>query len=108
PDRLHPAAPRRTRRRRARSRRAGCERDVVSFDAADAGTPERVWQQAGTRLDAAPLDIGAIRRLVVLAAHPDDETLAAGGLLHAVATTGRPVVLIVATLGEASHPHSPT
>lgn len=80
----------------------------MSFDAADPGTPESAWRSAGVRERAAPLDIGAIGRLVVLAAHPDDETLAAGGLIHAVASSGRPVVLVVATLGERSHPGSRT
>jgi LmbE family N-acetylglucosaminyl deacetylase len=81
---------------------------MVSFDAADPGMPEAAWRSAGTRERAAAFDIGAIRRLVVLAAHPDDETLVAGGLIHAVAASGRPVVLVVATLGERSHPHSRT
>jgi LmbE family N-acetylglucosaminyl deacetylase/SAM-dependent methyltransferase len=46
--------------------------------------------------------------LVVLAAHPDDETLGAGGLIHMAAAAGRDVHVVVATDGEASHPSSRT
>lgn len=47
-------------------------------------------------------------RLVVLAAHPDDETLGVGGLLHAAARAGLDVVVVMASDGRASHPASPT
>jgi LmbE family N-acetylglucosaminyl deacetylase len=45
-------------------------------------------------------------RVVVLSAHPDDEVLAVGGWLSE--QTGRDVVFVTATDGEASHPGSPT
>lgn len=80
----------------------------MTFDAAAAGTSAQAWREAGVHAAAPVLDIGAVHRLVVVAAHPDDETLMAGGLIHAVAASGRPVELVVATLGEASHPDSPT
>ncbi len=48
------------------------------------------------------------RRLLVVGAHPDDETLGAGGLIHAAARAGRAVEVVTATVGEGSHPHSPT
>ena len=53
------------------------------------------------------LDLDGVRHLLVLVAHPDDETLVAGGLL---ADTPRhvPVDVVVASDGEASHPRSPT
>ncbi len=47
-------------------------------------------------------------RLVVVVAHPDDETLACGGLLARAAEHDLPTVVVVATDGEASHPDSPT
>ncbi len=47
-------------------------------------------------------------RLVVVVAHPDDETLACGGLLARAAEHDLPTVVMVATDGEASHPDSPT
>lgn len=49
-----------------------------------------------------------ITRLVVIVAHPDDETLAAGGLIHAARQRGVDIVVLFLTDGEASHPDSPT
>lgn len=48
------------------------------------------------------------QRLVMVVAHPDDETLACAGLLRRAARAGVPVTLLLATAGEASHPDSPT
>jgi LmbE family N-acetylglucosaminyl deacetylase len=45
-------------------------------------------------------------RLVVVAPHPDDEVLAAGGLLAAAARAGRELLLVAVTDGQASHPGS--
>ncbi|MFF3064973.1 PIG-L family deacetylase [Oerskovia sp. NPDC057915] len=57
----------------------------------------------------APLDLpDGVSHLVVLAAHPDDESLGVGGLLARLARRGTPVTVVVATDGEASHPDSPT
>jgi LmbE family N-acetylglucosaminyl deacetylase len=42
-------------------------------------------------------------RLVVVAAHPDDEVLACGALLHVHAARGGAVLLVAVTDGEASH-----
>ncbi|MEO5652703.1 MAG: bifunctional PIG-L family deacetylase/class I SAM-dependent methyltransferase [Marmoricola sp.] len=47
-------------------------------------------------------------RLVVLAAHPDDESLGAGGLISTAVASGLEVVIVCATDGEHSHPDSPT
>lgn len=49
-----------------------------------------------------------VSRVVVVAAHPDDETLGAGGLMASAAAAGMPVDLVVLSDGEGSHPHSPT
>ncbi len=43
-------------------------------------------------------------RLLVLSPHPDDETLAAGGLLHDLTSIGWRTMVVVATDGAASHP----
>ena len=43
-------------------------------------------------------------RVVVCAAHPDDETLGVGGLVHDLAVAGHQVLVVVASDGEASHP----
>lgn len=47
-------------------------------------------------------------RVVVLAAHPDDESLGAGGLMAEAARRGIRVDLLLLTDGEGSHPGSPT
>ena len=41
-------------------------------------------------------------RVLVVAAHPDDETLGAGGFLHATRAAGAQIELVVATDGEAA------
>lgn len=47
-------------------------------------------------------------RLVVVAAHPDDESLGAGGLIATAAARGLDVYVVLLTAGEGSHPDSPT
>jgi len=81
---------------------------MVSFSHDAAGTSEHLWQEDAWPAHARPLAADDCARLLVLAAHPDDETLGAGGLISAAAAHGLPVTVIVATNGEASHPHSPT
>lgn len=44
--------------------------------------------------------------IVLLAAHPDDESLGAGGLIAAACEAGHRVVVLVASDGEGSHPHA--
>lgn len=46
--------------------------------------------------------------LVVLAPHPDDESLGCGGLLRAAALAGRRVTVVLVTDGRRSHPTSPS
>lgn len=76
------------------------------FDAHRAGTPAADWTR-DVRLTSAPdLDLTGLRHLVVVAAHPDDESLGAGGLLATAAARGVPTTVVVATRGEASHPGS--
>lgn len=73
-----------------------------------AGTDERTWR-AWPEPDSwpvLPLNPMAGRRIVLLAAHPDDEVLAAGGMLSMLASRGADVVFVWATDGEASHPRS--
>ncbi|KQX61774.1 bifunctional PIG-L family deacetylase/class I SAM-dependent methyltransferase [Angustibacter sp. Root456] len=79
---------------------------MVTFRHDDPGTPEALWD-AWRGLRELPV-VGPARPTVLLAAHPDDETLGAGGLLALTARAGVDVHVVVATDGEASHPHSPT
>lgn len=84
---------------------------MVTFSHTDAGTPESEWVGAG--LPAAPelpLDATelAARHFVVLAAHPDDESLGAAGLLATLSALGATVEILLCSAGEGSHPASPT
>ena len=81
---------------------------MVTFDHRDLGTAENRWV-ASQRLGALEaLELPAVDRFVVVAAHPDDETLGAAGLVARLAAAGVAISVIIATDGESSHPHSPT
>lgn len=43
---------------------------------------------------------------MILAPHPDDESLGCGGLIAACCAAGRPPLVVIMTDGAASHPHS--
>ena len=80
----------------------------MTFDPRLPGTSAEVWQRDG-RLAALPaVDLAGIRRLVVVGAHPDDETLGAGALIAECAAAGIDVTVVVVTDGGASHPDSPS
>jgi LmbE family N-acetylglucosaminyl deacetylase len=55
-----------------------------------------------------PADLLAGRHLVVVAPHPDDESLGLGGLLAAARSEGVGTTVVFLTDGEASHVGSPT
>jgi LmbE family N-acetylglucosaminyl deacetylase len=70
------------------------------------GTPAAAWDATVAGLP--PLE-PARGRVTVLAAHPDDETLAVGGLVATLAASpGSDLTVIVASDGGGSHPDSPT
>ena len=80
----------------------------MRFTANGPGTPAQVWS-AGLSPDRQPsLALDGVRRVVVAAAHPDDESLGAGGLVARAVDLGIPVTLVCATDGEGSHPDSPS
>jgi LmbE family N-acetylglucosaminyl deacetylase len=71
------------------------------------GTPERDWAR-WSGLERLPrVRPRVVGGLVVVAAHPDDEILGAGGLLASVLDAGERVRVVVLTDGEASHPDGP-
>lgn len=76
---------------------------VNRIDAA-AGTDEAAWQRwlASRQLQAA--DVTRWSSAVIVAAHPDDEVLGAGGILAMLAARGARIRLVTATDGEKSHP----
>lgn len=82
--------------------------DAPGFRHEDESTAEEVWRGHTALARAEALDLTPYHRLLVVAAHPDDETLMAGGLLAAAGARSMRVDVVVASAGEASHPDSPT
>lgn len=82
------------------------------FSHTEPGTPEDAWHAALEGLGAPAVDVpgradgSRARRdhLLVVAAHPDDETLGAGGLIAMASAAGARISVVVATSGERSHP----
>ncbi len=81
---------------------------AVTFRHDGAGTDEEHWLACPQWRALPTLDLSHHDALVVVAAHPDDETLGAGGLLRRAAAAGMPVTVVLLSNGEASHPDSPT
>ncbi len=74
------------------------------------GTPEADWLSS-PGLDAAPWELPSLwarrhRVTWVVSPHPDDEVLALGGTLRAMARDGARIVVVSVSDGEASHPES--
>ncbi|REC94783.1 PIG-L deacetylase family protein [Kushneria indalinina] len=71
------------------------------------GTPESAWQARG-RLEALPYIthdalVAPHERPVIVAPHPDDETLGFAGLMLQLTAAGHAIHLIAVTDGTASH-----
>ncbi|TCK64054.1 PIG-L family deacetylase [Curtobacterium sp. PhB136] len=81
---------------------------MVSFDHREPGTPAATWTPFLDAVTPRPVDLADVAAVVVVAPHPDDETLGAGGLIATAADAGVPVHVVLVTLGEGSHPDSPT
>lgn len=83
---------------------------MVTFTHDQPTTPEADWL-ADPRISAMAellIDWASLEKLVVVAAHPDDETLGAAGLLQRAAGHGVAIEVLIATFGENSHPDSTT
>ena len=68
------------------------------------GTTPAEWERALETRHPPEFEAAAHRRVVVLAAHPDDETIGAGGALRALHRAGAAITVVVATDGEAAFP----
>jgi LmbE family N-acetylglucosaminyl deacetylase len=68
----------------------------------EAGTPTDDWLDALTAVPA--LDLSGFRRVVVVAAHPDDETFGFGAASATLAARGLDVQVVVASDGAAAQP----
>ncbi|WP_432477759.1 PIG-L family deacetylase [Nocardioides sp. GXQ0305] len=85
----------------------------VDFRHDVAGTPAAAWDpivEGLPRRDVLVDGAGVpVERVVVVSAHPDDETLGAGGLLARASHGSEAGISVIAlTSGEGSHPGSPT
>ncbi|MEU0126625.1 MULTISPECIES: PIG-L family deacetylase [unclassified Streptomyces] len=70
------------------------------------GTPESVWEAWSGWDSLRELPLPPLGRVVVVAAHPDDEVLGFGGTLARLAAAGHSLTVVSVTDGEASHPRS--
>lgn len=73
---------------------------VVSFDATTAVTSASEWRSDPRWSRIPPLDTNALcslDHLIVFAAHPDDETLGAGGILATASELSVPIRVVIAT-----------
>lgn len=79
-----------------------------AWTATEPGTPESAWlsDRRWDHVPAVPPAAFDAERLIVLAAHPDDETLGVGAMVADSAAVGAEVVVVLATDGSASHPDS--
>ena len=90
---------------------------MVTFDARQPGTAAATWRADdrwsgattvnttavdSTAVNSTAFTIEAITSLVVVAAHPDDETLGVGGIIAACASRGVAVEIVIVTDGSGS------
>lgn len=71
------------------------------------GTPAPLWRNAFAASPLPALDLAACRRLIVVAPHPDDETLGFGAAIAQLASAGVPVQVVAVSDGGAAHPGAP-
>jgi LmbE family N-acetylglucosaminyl deacetylase len=71
------------------------------------GTTEQAWRAWAPLGQLPRLPITDWRSALIVAAHPDDEVLGAGGIMAVLAAAGARLRLLAVTDGEASHPGAP-
>lgn len=80
---------------------------MVTFDAAEPGTSREHWDEDPRLPRLATLDLRPFESVLVIAAHPDDETLGAGGLIAEAVALGLDVTVVIVTDGAAAAAVSP-
>ncbi|MEU3466244.1 PIG-L family deacetylase [Streptomyces sp. NPDC006733] len=70
------------------------------------GTDEALWRAWPTLRALPAVDLPTGGRVVVVAAHPDDEVLGFGGSISLLAAAGTELTVVSVTDGERSHPGS--
>ncbi|MCM2424941.1 PIG-L deacetylase family protein [Streptomyces sp. RKAG337] len=70
------------------------------------GTDEALWRTWPVLRSLPTLDLPARGRVVIVAAHPDDEVLGFGGSISLLASAGVELTVVSVTDGERSHPDS--
>lgn len=76
---------------------------LAAHPLAEGGTPEGVWARADLRLPS--LDLSGCREMVIVGAHPDDETLGFGAAAALLAQSGVRVQIVSASDGGAAFPN---
>jgi LmbE family N-acetylglucosaminyl deacetylase len=79
---------------------------TLVVDADHLGPNEVSWMKRIDSTDLESLDTLHVRRLIVVAPHPDDEVLGVGGLIQRALSDHVLVEIVAVTNGEASHPSS--
>jgi LmbE family N-acetylglucosaminyl deacetylase len=80
------------------------EGENASIDTNVPGTAEEAWLSAIERAAIPRLRLRTVGRVVVASPHPDDETLAVGGLLQDLVSLGWRIRLVSVTDGESAYP----
>jgi LmbE family N-acetylglucosaminyl deacetylase len=75
--------------------------EVPPFSPSQPGPGEEEWELALAHVPPIEIPRG---RIVVVAPHPDDETLGAGGVIATAVAAGSPVRIVSCTDGEAAYP----
>jgi len=76
---------------------------AATFSHADPGTDEATWSPFLAGIDAVHfVDLGPLERVTVIAPHPDDESLGAGGVIAGWSAAGVQVDVVACTDGGAA------
>jgi len=70
------------------------------------GTTEEAWSASDRLRNLPHLDVPKARQALIVAPHPDDEVLGAGGLVYRLLAASVRLEVLAVTDGEASHPLS--